>query len=75
MSNVPIHTIIITYFFFLYFQWLKLLPVRQRRLSEPDYDIPRPHKPIQPPAKPDATDAIPVTRFLGPVLPPTVTDE
>ncbi|XP_044253039.1 uncharacterized protein LOC123004010 [Tribolium madens] len=54
--------------------WLKLLPVRQRRLSEPDYDIPRPLKPVQAPEKPENTDVIPVTRFFGPVLPPTITD-
>ncbi|RZC40291.1 PH domain containing protein [Asbolus verrucosus] len=55
-------------------EWLKLLPVRQRRMSEPDYDVPRPHKSIQLPVKHENSDAIPVTRFFGPVLPPTITD-
>ncbi|XP_015837895.1 uncharacterized protein LOC100141985 isoform X2 [Tribolium castaneum] len=55
-------------------EWLKLLPVRQRRLSEPDYDIPRPLKPVQTPEKSENTDVIPATRFFGPVLPPTIID-
>ncbi|XP_063904349.1 uncharacterized protein LOC135123530 isoform X2 [Zophobas morio] len=55
-------------------EWLKLLPIRQRRLSEPDYDVPRLHTSIQLPKTESDADALPATRFFGPVLPSSLTE-
>ncbi|GLV32962.1 hypothetical protein CBL_08976 [Carabus blaptoides fortunei] len=56
-------------------EWLAIAPIRRRRHSEPDYDVPRPHRSLQIiPRSPDTDDTeadtvIPATRFFGPVLP------
>ncbi|XP_049817218.1 uncharacterized protein LOC109602920 isoform X2 [Aethina tumida] len=48
---------------------LKLLPTRQRRLSEPDYDVPRSHKSLVNIPKDTNENPIQATRFFGEVLP------
>ncbi|KAB0793600.1 hypothetical protein PPYR_13220 [Photinus pyralis] len=52
-------------------EWLKVMPIRYRRLSEPDYDIPRSHRSLHlpTPAKTSETPII-ATRFFGPILIP-----
>ncbi|KAK4874859.1 hypothetical protein RN001_014219 [Aquatica leii] len=49
---------------------LQLVPIRRRRLSDPDYDVPRPHRSLQLQElfKDGDADAIPATRFFGPIL-------
>jgi len=56
-------------------EWLKLIPIRHRRLSEPDYDVPRPHRSLQLQGrtKQVSDNPIPATRFFGPILPPSIT--
>ncbi|XP_057661074.1 uncharacterized protein LOC130896779 isoform X1 [Diorhabda carinulata] len=51
----------------------KLVPLKQRRFSEPDYDIPRPHKSLTITQKSDddSTNVIESTRFFGPILKPS----
>ncbi|XP_023024653.2 uncharacterized protein [Leptinotarsa decemlineata] len=53
-------------------EFSKLLPERRRRHSEPDYDIPRPHKSLTmlPKKEEDADNVIESTRFFGPILKP-----
>ncbi|CAG9839660.1 unnamed protein product [Diabrotica balteata] len=52
---------------------LKLLPKKQRRFSEPDYDIPRPHKSLTlvPKKEDESVNVIGSTRFFGHVLKPS----
>ncbi|KAI4457304.1 hypothetical protein MML48_8g00016299 [Holotrichia oblita] len=52
-------------------EFLNLIPKIQRRHSEPDYDIPRPHSNLKITKNPDKTedDVLTATRFFGPVLP------
>ncbi|KAJ8931680.1 hypothetical protein NQ314_015396 [Rhamnusium bicolor] len=52
---------------------IKLLPVRHRRYSEPDYDIPRPHKSLTnlPRKENPSENVIGSTRFFGPILKPS----
>ncbi|XP_050514027.1 ankyrin repeat domain-containing protein 12-like [Diabrotica virgifera virgifera] len=52
---------------------LKLLPDKQRRFSEPDYDIPRPHKSLTlvPKKEDGSVNVIGSTRFFGHVLKPS----
>ncbi|KAK5640841.1 hypothetical protein RI129_009388 [Pyrocoelia pectoralis] len=50
-------------------EWLELMPIRNRRMSDPDYDIPRPHRSLQFPIPVKRTEnPIPATRFFGPIL-------
>ncbi|CAH1116064.1 unnamed protein product [Phaedon cochleariae] len=51
----------------------KLLPGRRRRFSEPDYDVPRPHKSltILPRTEANSEAIIGSTRFFGPILKPS----
>ncbi|KAF2895083.1 hypothetical protein ILUMI_11088 [Ignelater luminosus] len=58
-------------------EWLQLIPIRRRRLSDPDYDVPRPHRSLQlhGSTKQVQDNPIPATRFFGPILPPSSTDE
>lgn len=57
---------------------MALNPIRRRRHSEPDYDVPRPHRSLQIlPRSPDKDEdkndiAISATRFFGPILPPEI---
>lgn len=62
---------------FFTFQWLELIPIRKRRLSDPDYDVPRPHRFLQlgNSKKNVADNSIPATRFFGPILPITSAEE
>lgn len=51
-------------------EWLARVPIRRRRHSEPDYDVPRPHRRSSTSQTPEVEqDVIPATRFLGPALP------
>lgn len=56
-------------------------PIRRRRYSEPDYDVPRPHTSLQilprtPHEEGDSEEiVIPATRFFGPVLPTNLEPE
>lgn len=46
-----------------------MLPPKKRRHSEPDYDVPRPHKSVFTMLKKEDTgNKIGSTRFFGPVL-------
>ncbi|XP_065160092.1 uncharacterized protein [Atheta coriaria] len=50
-------------------EWKNIVPIRKRRLSDPDYDIPRPHSALQimPNSEKEETRMQP-TRFFGPVI-------
>ncbi|KAK9746548.1 PH domain [Popillia japonica] len=51
-------------------EFLNLIPKIQRRHSEPDYDIPRPHSNLKITKDNDKEDdVLTATRFFGPVLP------
>ncbi|CAH0564534.1 unnamed protein product [Brassicogethes aeneus] len=47
---------------------LRLLPIRKRRFSEPDYDVPRPHRSLINIPRQDTESPIKATRFFGEVL-------
>ncbi|KAF5280928.1 hypothetical protein FQA39_LY17934 [Lamprigera yunnana] len=50
-------------------EWLRLTPIRRRRMSDPDYDVPRPHRSLQLHAKSkELENLIPATQFFGPIL-------
>ncbi|CAH1135566.1 unnamed protein product [Ceutorhynchus assimilis] len=49
---------------------LKMVPIRRRKLSEPDYDVPRPHRSLVNLPKKDE-NALEATRFFGPILKPS----
>ncbi|XP_076270119.1 uncharacterized protein LOC143202452 isoform X2 [Rhynchophorus ferrugineus] len=46
---------------------MNIIPIRTRRLSDPDYDIPRPHRSLTNIQKKD-NNALQATRFFGPIL-------
>ncbi|XP_066246688.1 putative leucine-rich repeat-containing protein DDB_G0290503 isoform X2 [Euwallacea similis] len=48
----------------------KMAPIRRRRLSDPDYDVPRPHRSLVNIRKRDE-NALQATRFFGPILQPS----
>ncbi|XP_060522274.1 pleckstrin homology domain-containing family A member 4-like isoform X2 [Cylas formicarius] len=47
---------------------LKLIPIRRRRLSDPDYDVPRSHRLVNLPTRQE--NSVTGTRFFGPALDP-----
>lgn len=49
---------------------MEMVPIRQRRMSDPDYDIPRPHRSLTSLPKKD-DNALQATRFFGPILKPS----
>lgn len=51
-------------------EFLKMIPIRRRRISDPDYDIPRPHRSLINISKKD-DNALEATRFFGPILKPS----
>ncbi|XP_030758730.1 uncharacterized protein LOC115884329 [Sitophilus oryzae] len=48
----------------------QLIPMRRRRMSDPDYDIPRPHRSLTNVQRKDE-NALQATRFFGPILRPS----
>ncbi|CAG9863552.1 unnamed protein product [Phyllotreta striolata] len=53
-------------------EFSRLLPMKQRRFSEPDYDVPRPHKSLTIMQRREmmSENVIGSTRFFGPILKP-----
>lgn len=51
-------------------QFINLVPKKERRHSDPDYDIPRPHTNLGITKKDENTEeALTATRFFGPAMP------